>query len=312
MPSVLLSEPSTCKVLVVDDERDVLLVTKLSLKGLRWRDRRVEFIEATSGAEAVEQLRAHPDVAVVLLDVVMETEHAGLDCCKTIRGALDNKTVRVLLRTGQPGQAPEKQTIDDYDIDGYLPKAELTSSRLYSAVRTAIRAWEQLVALERHRHFLSSINECAVSLRTYDDVEVSLGRILDTVVAICPTHQAVLSLETFDGSGNPQRIIIHQSTHPDAKAAEADAIEQAQRLYLDPDAMSQEAIGAVEGGLLLPIRLHRELGYGWIFLANVSADELLVKILPIMSAHAANALYGSVAQAMLAKREGNLFDDIAI
>ena len=202
--------------------------------------------------------------------------------------------------------------IDDYDIDGYLPKAELTSSRLYSAVRTAIRAWEQLVALERHRHFLSSINDCAISLRTYDDVEISLGRILDTVVAICPTHQAVLSLETFDGSGNPQRIIIHQSTHPDPKAAEAAAIEQAQRLYLDPDAMTQEQIGAVEGGLLMPIRLHRELGYGWIFLADVAPDDLLVKVLPIMSAHAANALYGSVAQAMLAKREGNLFDDIAI
>ncbi len=312
MGSVLLSEPSTCKVLVVDDERDVLLVTKLSLKGLRWRERRVEFIEATSGAEAVEQMRAHPDVAVVLLDVVMETEHAGLECCKAIRDDLENKTVRVLLRTGQPGQAPEKQTIDDFDIDGYLPKAELTSSRLYSAVRTAIRAWEQLVSLERHRHFLSAINECAVALRTYDDVEISLGRILDTVVAICPTHLAVLSLETFDGAGNPQRIIIHQSTNPDVKAAESAAIEQAQRLYLDPDAMSQESIGSVEGGLLLPIRLHRELGYGWIFLADVAPDELLVKVLPIMSSHAANALYGAVAQAMLAKREGNPFDDIAV
>lgn len=312
MAAVPVSEPSTCKVLVVDDEKDVLLVTKLSLKGLRWRESRVEFLMATSGAEAVEQLRANPDVAVVLLDVVMETEHAGLECCKTIRENLDNKIVRVLLRTGQPGQAPEKQTIDEYDIDGYLPKAELTSSRLYSAVRTAIRAWEQLVALERHRQFLSSINDCAISLRTYDDVEISLGRILDTVVSICPTHQAVLSLETFDAKGNPQRIIIHQSTHPDPKTAEEEAIEQAQRLYLDPDAMSQESIGSVEGGLLMPIRLHRELGYGWIFLAGVHPDDIVTQVLPIMAAHAANALYGSVAQAMLAKRDGNLFDDIAI
>lgn len=312
MAPVPLSEPSVCKVLVVDDEKDVLLVTKLSLKGLRWKDSRVEFLMATSGAEAIEQLRANPDVAVILLDVVMETEHAGLDACKTIRQQLDNKVVRVLLRTGQPGQAPEKQTIDEYDIDGYLPKAELTSSRLYSAVRTAIRAWEQLVALERHRQFLTAINECAISLRTYDDVEISLGRILDTVVTICPTHQAVLSLETFDADGNAQRIIIHQSTHPDSKTSEAEAIEVAQRLYLDPDAMAQETIGSVEGGLLLPIRLHRELGYGWIFMADVDPDGMVTQVLPIMAAHAANALYGSVAQAMLAKRDGNLFDDIAI
>ncbi|MCX4244157.1 response regulator [Paraliomyxa miuraensis] len=307
-----MSAPSTCKVLVVDDEKDVLLVTKLSLKGLRWKDTRVEFLMATSGAEAIEQMRANPDVAVILLDVVMETEHAGLDTCKAIREELDNRIVRVLLRTGQPGQAPEKQTIDEYDIDGYLPKAELTSSRLYSAVRTAIRAWEQLVELERHRQFLHAINDCAISLRTYDDVEVSLGRILDTVVTICPTHQAVLSLETFDADGNAQRIIIHQSTHPDSKTSEAEAIEVAQRLYLDPDAMSQETIGAVEGGLLLPIRLHRELGYGWIFMADVAPDDLVARVLPIMAAHAANALYGAVAQAMLAKRDGNLFDDIAI
>ncbi len=312
MASVLSSDPPSCKVLVVDDEPDVLVVSKLSLKGLRWRDQRVELLEASSAAQALEQLRLHPDVAVVLLDVVMETEHAGLDCCKSIRGTLENKLVRVLLRTGQPGHAPERQTIDDYDIDGYLPKADLTSSRLYSSVRTAIRAWEQLVALERHRSYLSAINECAVALRTYDDVETSLGRILDTLVALCPTHQAVLSLETFDGSGNTQRIVLHQSTHPDPNVAMNEAIEQAQRLYLDPDAMSAEALGPVEGGLLLPIRLHRELGYGWVFLAGVTPDELLLTVLPIMSAHAANALYGSVAQAMLAKRDGNLFDDITV
>jgi len=42
----------------------------------------------------------------VLLDVIMETDQAGLDLVEFIRDTLKNETVRIILRTGQPGQAP--------------------------------------------------------------------------------------------------------------------------------------------------------------------------------------------------------------
>src|SRR5262249_27222804 len=133
------------RLLIADDEPDMHAVTKLSLKGLRRGGKRVEFLSATSGREAVEILRRDPDVAVMLVDVVMETDSAGLDACRAIRGELGNRFVRILLRTGQPGVAPERQTIDEYDIDGYLPKAELSSGRLYTAVRTALKAHGELM-----------------------------------------------------------------------------------------------------------------------------------------------------------------------
>src|SRR5262249_59490184 len=142
-------------VLIVDDEPDIHAVTRLSLRGLRYRNREVKFISASSGAEAVAIVKSRPDVAVMLLDVVMESASAGLDACRTIRDELGNRFVRILLRTGQPGAAPEKQTIDEFDIDGYLPKAELTTNRLYAAVRTALKAWEELIELERHRDLLT-------------------------------------------------------------------------------------------------------------------------------------------------------------
>ncbi len=306
------SAPSRCKVLVVDDEPDILAVTKLGLKSLRWQGRRITFLAAASGTEAIEVMRANPDVAVVLLDVVMETEHAGLDCCRAIRSQLDNQITRVLLRTGQPGHAPEKQTIEDYDIDGYLPKAELTSTRLYSACRTAIRAWEQLLTLERHRQFLTAVNDCAVSLRTYQKLDVSLNKILDTAIAICPSSLAILSLETYEEDGNPRRFVLHESVGEDAAASEAKAAEWANKIHRDAKLQSLETVTRVDGGVLLPIRLHRELGYGWIFLVDAQVDELVLSVLPMLSAHAANALYGSVAQAMLSKPERNIFDDIAI
>src|SRR5262249_7285539 len=150
----MLTLPEKYYVLVVDDEPDVLSVTHLSLRGLSYHGREVEFLAAASGQETVQIIQAHPEVAVILLDVVMETMSAGLDACRAIRTDLGNRFVRILLHTGQPGAAPERETIDEYDIDGYLPKAELTTNRLYAAVRTALKAWEDLSHLERHRHYL--------------------------------------------------------------------------------------------------------------------------------------------------------------
>src|SRR5688572_128125 len=113
------------RILVVDDEPDIHTITKMSLKNLEHEGRKVEILSAHSGREAIELLQRDASIGVVLLDVVMESDHAGLDACKTIRLELQNRFVRIILRTGQPGQAPERQTIDSYDIDGYLPKADL-------------------------------------------------------------------------------------------------------------------------------------------------------------------------------------------
>ena len=136
------------RILIVDDEEDVHAITRLSLRGLRYRGRRLEFLTATTGRSAVEIMRRHPGIAVILLDVVMENDHAGLDACRAIRDELDNAFVRILLRTGQAGVAPEKKVIEEYDIDGYLAKGELTSMRLYTAVRTSLKAYGELMDLE--------------------------------------------------------------------------------------------------------------------------------------------------------------------
>src|SRR5690349_8604478 len=120
----------THKILIADDEPDIHAVTKLSLKSLIRKCGPIEFLSAESGAQTLALLREHRDIGVVLLDVVMENDSAGLDVCRAVRTELDNKLVRILLRTGQPGAAPERQTIDSYDIDGYLSKAETSSNRL--------------------------------------------------------------------------------------------------------------------------------------------------------------------------------------
>ncbi|GGW67388.1 response regulator [Streptomyces xantholiticus] len=154
------------KVLIVDDEEDVHQITRISLRSLSHRGSRVKLVSARSAAEARQCMREHPDIAVVLLDVVMESDHAGLDVSRFIREQLGNTFVRILLRTGQPGRAPEGTVVQEYEVDGYLPKAELTSTRLVTMVRTALKAYDELVDLESRRHSLETVHESVRELNT--------------------------------------------------------------------------------------------------------------------------------------------------
>ncbi|HEV3496454.1 MAG TPA: response regulator, partial [Actinomycetes bacterium] len=200
--------PTPLRVLIVDDEPDVAAVTRLSFRGMRHGGRPVELVTASTGAEGVEAMRADPDIAVILLDVVMETDTAGLDACRAIREELGNRFVRILLRTGQPGVAPERATIDDYDVDGYLPKAELSTNRLYAAVRAALKAYEELVDLERHRRTLALLNETAVSLHPYEPLRLMLERILGAAAALVPTPLVVIRLSLLRPGGEPRRWVV--------------------------------------------------------------------------------------------------------
>ena len=170
------------RILIADDEPDIHAVTRLSLKPLSRKLGPTEFVSAASGKETLALLEQYPDIGVVLLDVVMETDTAGLEVCRSIRQDLDNQLVRILLRTGQPGVAPEQQTIDSYDIDGYLAKTETSSSRLYTAVRCALKSYQELINLERHSAYLTAAHDCAMSLGADTDVEVMLESILQTVL----------------------------------------------------------------------------------------------------------------------------------
>lgn len=159
------------KILIVDDELAVHQATQLALKRLVLLERRLEFINAYSGQEALHRLREHPDIALVLLDVVMETEYAGLETIKHIRETLVNPLVRVVLCTGQPGQAPEKKVIIDYDINDYRTKTELTNERLLTTVMTALRAYRDLIRMETLRTELLTLTknlEAQVETRTQE------------------------------------------------------------------------------------------------------------------------------------------------
>lgn len=145
------------RILIVDDDADVHDATLVALNGELILDHPLMFQHAYSGRECLEHLRQCPDVAVIMLDVVMETPNAGLDVINRIRSELGLHQPRIILHTGQPGYAPELDTIRRYDINDYKTKGRLTRYELYTALTAAIRAYEQICRLDASRRGLAHI-----------------------------------------------------------------------------------------------------------------------------------------------------------
>ncbi|WP_333609351.1 bifunctional diguanylate cyclase/phosphodiesterase [Arsukibacterium sp.] len=157
-------EQEPWNILLVDDEPDVHTVTRLALKDLLFQQRPLAFVSAYSAAEAMTLLQQQPEFAVALIDVVMESDDAGLMLVRHIRENLHNNNIRLILRTGQPGYAPEIDSIRLYDINDYKTKPELTRVRLFTSITMAIRSYAQIKQLEANRNGLEHILAASTAL----------------------------------------------------------------------------------------------------------------------------------------------------
>lgn len=145
------------QVLIVDDEESIHQVTKLVFRDFVFEGKKLNFFSAYSAEEAKEILSKHPDICLILLDVVMEKETSGLDFVKYLREEIKNTMVRVILRTGQPGHAPEKKVILDYDINDYKEKTELTKDKFYTAVVMGLRSFKDLQKIRESKEMIENI-----------------------------------------------------------------------------------------------------------------------------------------------------------
>lgn len=152
------------KVLIVDDDNEIHNISHMVLRDFRFEGRRLEFFSAHTGEAAKRLIAEHPDTAVMLLDVVMETDNAGLEVVRHVRDVLKNNFVRIILRTGQPGQAPEHSVVIDYDINDYREKTELTAQKLVTTVVSALRAHRDMQIIETSRRGLEQIIDASRDL----------------------------------------------------------------------------------------------------------------------------------------------------
>jgi signal transduction histidine kinase len=159
VPAPPICTDSAWKVIIVDDERYIHQVTRLSLRRFTFEDRPLSLISAYSAAEAKNLIGIHTDTAIILLDVVMETSVAGLEVARYIRKDLRNQSVRIILRTGQPGEAPEEAVILNYDINDYTTKVELTQQKLTTAIITALRSYRDVTKLQQNQRQLITLSK---------------------------------------------------------------------------------------------------------------------------------------------------------
>src|SRR5712672_1163678 len=189
------------KVAVIDDEPAVHDGTRFALSDYRLNGQGLEILSAYSAAEGRELLRSHPGVAVVLLDVIMESDSAGLDLVEFIRNELKNETVRIILRTGQPGQAPERRVIVQYDINDYKAKTELTADKLFTSLTAALRSYQQLERMVQTRRGLEIIIDAASTLYDFKSMQRLAEGVLTQLASLLNVDCAGILVLRDDGAG---------------------------------------------------------------------------------------------------------------
>jgi diguanylate cyclase (GGDEF)-like protein len=200
------------KLLVVDDDEEVHEATRFALHNALIADRPLQLIHAYTAQQAAEAIAADPDIAVILLDVVMESHDAGLKLVRRIREELGLADVRIILRTGQPGYAPELKVIRDYDINDYKTKAELTHTRLMTTLIAAIRSYEQIHTISENRRGLELIVSAAAGLMELPAMSAFAEGVLVQIAALLklPAEGIVCAQKgsPFDDAGSPEALHV--------------------------------------------------------------------------------------------------------
>ncbi|MBR7800299.1 EAL domain-containing protein [Undibacterium sp. FT137W] len=175
-----LPQPSW-RIMIIDDDPDVHSATMFALGNLEIQNRSLSFLHAYSASEAREILAKESNIAVILLDVVMEQEDAGLTLVNYVRKTLGMHDVRIILRTGQPGYAPEIDAIRDYDINDYKTKSELTRTKLYTTVTSAIRSYEQICSISANQRGLELIVNASTELMSQKGLQNFASGVLQQI-----------------------------------------------------------------------------------------------------------------------------------
>ncbi|UAA39353.1 EAL domain-containing protein [Paraneptunicella aestuarii] len=241
------------QVLVVDDDSEIHSVTKLALSDLVLNGKKLSFHHAYSGAQALEFLREHgEDIAIILLDVVMESDDAGLQVAKKMREELKLEEPRIILRTGQPGYAPEESVIKEYDINDYKTKTELTRSKLVTTIIASLRSYQQILTINENRKGLQKvINSSSTLLEEHsikgfcEGVINQISQLINEDVQgfVCSRAGAILDVDNNDvyilGAVGRYQNFIHSQLklieEPGAISLAQECLKQRQHIFQTND-----------------------------------------------------------------------------
>lgn len=210
------------RVLIVDDEEQVHKITALVLQHCQFADADIDLTHAYSMAEAQTILAEHEPFALALVDVVMETDDAGLRLVEYIRDSLKNNEIRLVLRTGQPGQAPEADVIRQYDINDYKNKTELTSTKLKTVLYSTLRSYRDITTIRTNREGLFRLIDATSKIVDESNLSKFFGGVLGEISTVLNLEESALCahyLEDTSGDvgGSQYEVLAGTASFEDTK-----------------------------------------------------------------------------------------------
>lgn len=200
-------------VLIVDDDPEIHQMTQLALKRFEFKGRPLSLLSAYSGEEACSIFENQDNIALALIDVVMESDHAGLDLVKYIRSSLKNRNTRLVLRTGQAGHAPEDYVIQEYEIDDYKEKTELTTQKLRTLLYSMLRSYNDLCIIDEQKRGLSKVIQASANVQNTQTLKTYATTVLKQLTTLLEIDaSAFYCLIPHDIDGSDTRLLTLAAT----------------------------------------------------------------------------------------------------
>lgn len=192
-------------VVIIDDEEDVHTITKLTIGSFQVDNRPIKFISAYSKAEGIKVFNEHQDIALAIVDVVMESDSAGLELIDYVRNTLENHKVRLVLRTGQSVKVPESDVISRYDINDYKDKTELTTQKLKTLFYATIRSYRDIITIERSKKSIHNVLKSTSNVLKSSTLSNFANAVLEQIVLLQGNKSHAVYASTFPNKKNHER-----------------------------------------------------------------------------------------------------------
>lgn len=255
--------PSKCwKVLIADDDEEVHVITKLALSDYEYLGRPIQFFDSRCYQSSIDILSVEPDIAVILLDVVMDEADSGLKVVNFVRNVINEKKTRIILRTGQPGSAPERSVITHYDINDYKEKTELTSTKLYTSVHTSIKNYNDIRAIHSSRDGLNNILSSSADLYRVSSLRKFIQSTIEQFANLLRSNPDVVLLKaaqhvdaaafTIAGEGALKEPVVGTGKYKDLINKNTDELLKAEALQAVDTAFKLNQIVTMDGMIACP------------------------------------------------------------
>jgi len=241
--------PKTWKILIIDDDEAVHQVTRLVLADADIEHRKLEIHSAYSSEEAKDFLLSHDDFCMIFLDVVMETDDAGLQLVGWIRNDLKNQALRIVLRTGQAGTAPEAKVIKEFDINDYKEKTDFTSGKMVTTVYASIRAYRDIMTIQRSLDGFKQLIASTHELLKIDQFKAFGSAALNHLLTLMDVESSALYIarNQLDFEQTSSNLIlactgkyISESDSLDTSAIEENVKSRIQQVFLNKESYSDD------------------------------------------------------------------------